>query len=371
MTETNFHPDWMSAPGATIEALLSRKNITVEKFAALIECSQEQARMLLKGRAAITGEIAKLLEERVGGSTGFWAAREDQFRQDIARLQSVGENAASRLWLNELPLQDMLKFGWIKAGQSIEARLAACLNFFDVPDVNIWRHRYHEVLSVVSFRTSLTYRSEPGAVLAWLRRGELLSQKIRCKNWDAKEFRKQLANIRKLTRVKDAKRFIPELQKICADCGVALVIVRTPKGCRASGATRFLSSNKAMILLSFRHLTDDHFWFTFFHEAAHLLLHSAKAIFIEDGSEATEDEEAEANQFAGEILIPQSYRSELSRKSISKLEIMRTAVKLGISRGIVVGQLQHLQLLESDKLNWMKRRFVWREIEQATIHETK
>jgi hypothetical protein len=36
-----------------------------------------------------------------------------------------------------------------------------------------------------------------------------------------------------------------------------------------------ISPNKAMVILSFRYLSDDHFWFTFFHEIAHLLLHNA------------------------------------------------------------------------------------------------
>jgi Zn-dependent peptidase ImmA (M78 family)/plasmid maintenance system antidote protein VapI len=364
MSET-FQPDWMSAPGATIGALLQQKKISIQQFAKLMECSQETAKGLLTGRAVITGEIAQSLSKKLGGSPDFWASREEQFRQDVARLQSKGRNAASRLWLNELPISDMLRLGWIKSGQSVEDRVKACLKFFDVPNVDIWRSRYSQVLAVVSFRKSLTYRSEPGAILTWLRRGELLSEKIRCKKWNLIEFKNQLENIRKLTHIKEVQRFLPQLQKICADCGVALVIARAPKGCRASGATRFLSPSKAMILLSFRYLTDDHFWFTFFHEAAHLILHNENAIFIEDGSEATEDEEAEANNFAANFLIPDSYRVKLKQKKVGLKDILRTAAKFGISRGIVVGQLQHLQMLDTEKFNWMKRRYNWTEIERA------
>ena len=35
-------------------------------------------------------------------------------------------------------------------------------------------------------------------------------------------------------------------------------------------------------MLSLRHKSNDHLWFTFFHEAGHLLLQSKKAAFLEE-----------------------------------------------------------------------------------------
>ncbi len=50
---------------------------------------------------------------------------------------------------------------------------------------------------------------------------------------------------------------------------------------------------QAPIRLSLRHKTDDHLWFTFFHEAGHILLHGKRLTFIEGeqaGSTADEEE---------------------------------------------------------------------------------
>ncbi len=361
----DFQPDWMSAPGATLAQLLEDKKISIERLAKLINVSQDHARRLLTGRAVITREIAERLAKQIGGTAQFWAAREEQFRQDVARLQAKGRESAARLWLNELPVIDMLKHGWLKAGGSVEDRVKAMLKFFDVPNVDVWRRKYGPILSVVNFRTSLTYHSEPGAVLSWLRRGEILSEKISCKKWDVNKFKSQLEKIRSLTHIKDVRKFLPQLQKLCAECGVSLAIAKAPKGCKASGATRFLSPTKAMILLSFRHLTDDHFWFTFFHEAAHLILHSSQAIFIEDGSDVTEREEAQANEFAAYFLIPEDYRSEVLSKTMNEDDILRTAAKFKISRGIVVGQLQHAGLVKREDFNYLKRRYKWEDIAKA------
>src|SRR4029077_16981261 len=131
------------------------------------------------------------------------------------------------------------------------------------------------------FKTSPTFESDPGAVAAWLRQGEIEASEISCEKWDRDRFRHELSAIRKLTREKNPCVFLPELIQRCSACGVAVVVLRAPTKCRASGASRFLSTGTALMMLSFRYLSDDHFWFAFFHEAGHLLLHSDNSIFLE------------------------------------------------------------------------------------------
>jgi HTH-type transcriptional regulator/antitoxin HigA len=362
MNERNFQPNWMSAPGATIADILKEQGLSIDDFAKLMGCSQTRAERLLGGREAITIEMAKLLAQRVGGSTSFWMSREQQYRDDVGYLQSEGDRSAADIWLSELPVRDMTKFGWFASNGTHESKIAACLDFFGVTNVRAWREKYRDVLSVVSFRTSPAFESQPGAVLAWLRYGEIKSAEIDCEAWDSEKFADALFAIRKLTRVKEPNSFVPELQQICAGCGVALIIARAPSGCRASGATRFISTDKAMILLSFRFLSDDQFWFTFFHEAGHLLLHNKNALFLEDGSDVTVDEEIEANRFAGDILVPPHVQPILRSTPLTKENIIRAAVRIGVSRGIIVGQLQHMDRIKPTQFNWLKRRYNWGQI---------
>lgn len=364
MSDHDFQPEWMSAPGATIAEILRERRLTPAKFAEIADISQERVRRLLSGREAITIEIAEVLESTIGGSSRFWMAREEQYRGDVARLLDAGSKDAGSVWLSELPIKDMIKLGWISAGSSAEQRISACLDFFGVPDVRSWRERYSDIVSAVSFRTSPTHESQPGSVIAWLRYGEIKSSQVECQRWDRDKFEQTLKSVRRLTREKDPKEFVPELKKKCAECGVVLVVARAPAGCRASGATRFIEPTKAMILLSFRHLSDDQFWFTFFHEAAHLVFHSDRALFLEDGSDVTLNEEDEANQFAQDFLVPPQFRDELDELPLAKRSIARFAKKIGVSPGIVVGQLQHMERLRPSQLNWMKRRFSRDQIDQ-------
>src|SRR5207248_634028 len=143
------------------------------------------------------------------------------------------------------------------------ALAVAVLRFFGVPSLDSWHSVYHEALHPVAFRTSSTFESQPGAIAAWLRQGEHEAASIRCERWDPDKFKEQLQVIRGLTRERNPQVFLPELRRLCAECGVAVVVLRAPKKCRASGASRFLSPGRPLLMLSFRYLSDDHLWFTF------------------------------------------------------------------------------------------------------------
>jgi hypothetical protein len=281
-------------------------------------------------------------------------ARDFQYHQQTANLEE-----ATNAWVRDLPFADMVRFGWIEPVPKRSEALAACLKFFDVPNVAIWHRVYGSLEQKFLFRTSAAFESEPAAVAAWLRRGEIEASRTRCDPWSAEGFGAALTSIRFLTREKDPKKFIPELQRVCADVGVAVTTVRSPSGCRASGATRFVTAEKALLLLSFRHLADDQFWFSFLHEAGHLLLHSHQDVFIE-GIEAPDSAaEKEADDFASRTLIPPQHLPELLRLRQNKFDLVRFARRMGISPGIVVGQLQHYGRIKENHFNGMKRRYRW------------
>jgi Zn-dependent peptidase ImmA (M78 family)/plasmid maintenance system antidote protein VapI len=357
-----FSPDWVSPPGDTIAAILNERGVTLADFASRVKCSVDQANDLLHGDLVVTEDLAARLATALGCTASFWKRREEWYRWDLRRLTERASSADAAAWLCELPLRDMKKLGWISAGNNQAEVAAACMRFFGVAAVTDWRHTYAEPFNSPAFRTSKAFASEPGAVAAWLRRGEILASEIDCGSWDMGKFREELQRLRALTREEDPDEFVPELVKRCAACGVAVVVLRAPKNCSASGAARFLTPERPMILLSGRHLTDDHFWFTFYHEAGHLVLHGHKFVFVDtlpgDDGLSGKDEDG-ANQFASDLLIPQEHQGELMRLTANKIAVMRFAKRIGVSRGIVVGQLQHREVIPRNYLNGLKYRFKW------------
>jgi HTH-type transcriptional regulator / antitoxin HigA len=121
-----------------------------------------------------------------------------------------------------------------------------------------------------------------------------------------------------------------------------------------------VKNGQAVLQLSARYLRDDSFWFTFFHEAAHLVLHEDR-LFLEwsEKRHLEVKEEQEANDFAGQVLIPPLQEAALRALPHDYKRIMRFARNLSVSPGIVVGQLQHRGLVSQAKLNFLKKRFTW------------
>jgi HTH-type transcriptional regulator/antitoxin HigA len=363
--EREFQPDWASPPGETIAQVLERQGLSPLQFAERIGRTAEEAEQLLIGNEKITVETAQKLERLLGGSAAFWMIRESHYREDQARLASDVVPDTQEQWLSDLPLSDMQKFGWIKP-ISPSGAVEECLRFFDTRDFRTWREKYGRLLRQAAFRTSRSFPANPSATAAWLRQAEVEAKHISCGLWDAGRFGPILATIRELTRKREPDIFLPELRKWCAECGVAVVFLPAPTGCRASGATRFLSSEKALLLLSFRHLSDDHFWFTFFHEAAHLLLHGRTAVFLEGQDLSRTKEEDEANDFAADVLVPKKFQEQMLSLPVNGFDVIRFAKLVGVSPGIIVGQLQFYGHFTHRQLNNLKRRFAWKPKENGS-----
>jgi hypothetical protein len=121
-----------------------------------------------------------------------------------------------------------------------------------------------------AFRRSEAFATNPWALAAWLRKGELDAQKISVQQYDRERFMEVLHLIRRLT-AQEPSVFVPEMTKLCSAAGVTVVFVRELSKTSVSGATRWLSHNRPLIQLTLRHKCDDMFWFSFFHEAGHVV----------------------------------------------------------------------------------------------------
>lgn len=360
----HFSPDWFSPPGSTVAMLMALQDVSSGELARRMNADSSFVLRIISGTEPIEESVAKRLAAALGGTPSFWTARQSKFEAALDRTVSMLAPDAAKTWLKALPLKDMSDAGWI-ACRSKSNLLHAALAYFSVTTPEEWRDRYAAHATTFSYRTSEAFESKLGALAAWLRQGELQASGVRCAAWSPAKFKEALHAIRGLTRLREPTKFIGRLRSLCAAAGVAIVFLKAPTGCRASGATRFITPDKAMIILSFRHLSDDHFWFSFFHEAGHLLLHSPAATFVDgDAAELTE-KEREANAFAASSLVPLSEHERMLNLRGNLNAVVRFAVSLGIAPGIVVGQLQHHGVISPSQLNGLKRRYTWDQVQAA------
>lgn len=358
--EQKFTPDWFSKPGDSLRALMLRRGVAPYDIAEKLPGGMATLRGLLDGSGAINNAHATALADAVGGTASFWLKRQSNYEAALERAVDRASATEADEWLL-LPVPGERPRGRLsfeRRRSEVRRRLA----FFNVGTIKAWQARYGRICSETLFRTSQAFASDEGAVLMWLRCGEQRSDLVPTRPWNAGNLRDRLTAIRALSKIRKPELFLPRLTSLCAEAGVAIVINKAPQGCRASGASRMVAPDKAMVLLSFRGLSDDKFWFTVFHEIGHLLLHGAET-FVDIDMEELDEREREANEFASRCIIPDDRVRDFERLGADKSSVLRFSVSVGVAPGLTVGQMQHHQMIRRDQMNYLKRHWKWEDLE--------
>ena len=327
-------------------------------LAKLLSHFREDATAVRVARTAVltAADAALRLEAVLGEPVSFWLRREAQYREALARRAALKEASAHLEWLRELPLSWMVKQGWVRRLSRKVEQVEECLRFFGVASVTAWRNTCASRLA--AFRASMKVEKQLGAVAAWLREAECQAGRMACAPYDKRTFQDALPGLRVLTNETEPAVFLAGMQKICAACGVAVVFIPAPPGCPLHGATRWLTPDKALLALSLRYKTNDQLWFSFFHEAAHLLKHGKKLLFVEGIDGLDETMEEEANRFSANLLVPPADARVLSSlRSIA--EVRNLALQMDLAPGILVGRMQREGWIPWSHMNGLKVRYKW------------
>jgi len=355
-----YRPDHVMPPGKLIEEFMEHRDLSARELARRCGRSAKLVVEILAGKAPIEPQTAMQLERVLDMDASVWLNMEAAYRLYLARTQEAESFFSVREFVRRFPIAELVKRGLMSPATSEEDAARGLLRFFGAGSFSAFRERYVNELQATSFRHSPSFESDVEPLFAWLRSGEIEAEKHKVATYDRSSFLAALGRIRNLT-TKNPKTFLPLMRDKCARSGVIFLLIPPFPGLRLSGVARWLSPGKGIIQQTLRHKTNDHFWFTFFHEAAHLLLHSRKGLFI-DGDKLLDDvkEEAEANQWAANFLIPhQELQRFIDRGSFDADDVIAFAASVGIAAGIVVGQLQKREVVPWSALNHLKVRFEW------------
>ncbi|HAM44746.1 MAG TPA: addiction module antidote protein, HigA family [Propionibacteriaceae bacterium] len=350
-----YAPDYAVHPGEILGERLAAYGMSQTELARRIGMSTKTLSQIVNGKAPVTPETAIQLERVLGVSARLWTGLDASYRLLEARTVAAQQLVAHGEWARGFPYAELVRRGVVESTRDISERASELLEFFGVGSVDAWHAEYGSLQ--VAFRRSPAFNPSPEATACWLRLAELQAMDTECAPFDERAFMSCLRDARSISRGLLASCDVA-LRERCATAGVALVFVPELRGTHVSGAARWLNPAKAMMALSLRHKTDDHFWFSLFHEAGHLLRDSKKAVYLDSGDEGFScvDEE-QANRFACDFLIPpDAYRRFVVRHCFSELSVCRFSDEIGVTAGIVVGRLQHDRHLPyNSALNHLKR----------------
>ena len=354
-----FKPDYTVAPGSVLKERLEVQGISQAEFARRCGRSAKLISEIIAGKARIEPQTALQFEKVLGVDASIWIGIDSIYQIHRAR-KIEEENAAANIeWTKAFPIQELVNRECFQNPNSASDSVIKLLEFFGTGSVNAWSERYKP--ADFYWRHSPSHKSNEAALTVWLRLGELEAERQICKKYNERKFKQATVEIRKLTR-KPITEALKETCTLCNHAGVAFALVPPLPKTAISGAAWWCSSHKAVIQLSARHKSDDHLWFSFFHEAAHIILHSKKKIYIDETVGKLTHLESEANAWASNALVNKSsWNKFLAKSPKSAKSVQKFASQEKIAPGIVVGMLQHEGHLPWSHLNGLKVRYQWKE----------
>lgn len=341
MTDLELKKTLLSYPGDSVQEHIDHINMSQAELAERLGRSVPKLNELIKGKAPITKATAVKLEYVLGVPASFWINLERQYQDELLEIQQLEYLEHCKNWLKGFPLSFLKKSNILPETRNKRLLVSELLKFFRVASPKEWSTIYEH--SSIAFKIELKHSSDPKAISAWLRIGELQAEKLNLAHFDIKELNNNIDNIQDICYNR-AESWMEDLQNICASFGIALVYTPCISKAPIYGASRWIK-NKTIPLIQVTDRRKDYnaFWFTFFHELGHIKYHNKSDIFIDGLEEISpnKDKEAEADAFASRMLLSAKERNELfSYESFDKNTILKFSKKYKKHAGIVVGQLQ-------------------------------
>lgn len=346
--QLGFSPTEIVPPGETLLEWLDQRGMSQAEFAKRASLTPKHINKVVKGLAGISPEVAVTLESVTGIPARYWMRLDGNYQAAKQHLEFRRSLMPEADIVDLFPIKRLRQIGALPASDDKVGTLVDLLQFFGVADVEaldrVW-------LKPAMLRSSKAFEPSLGSLAAWLRLAEIEGAAALTESFDASACRAALPEIRSLSRLPGIEWLEP-LRERCAQVGIALVIKQELPGCHVNGATRWLSSEKALVAMSFRHLRNDIFWFTLFHEICHVLKHSKKEMFVHvANSQVAQALEDEANTFAANHLIPPEDAHMLKHLKTADA-VADFALQVGVAPGIVVGRMQHDGLIPYNR--WTK-----------------
>jgi len=345
-TLNEYYPEEVLHPCETLNEKLEEMGMSRKEFALRTGKPEKTIIAVLKGESSITSEMAVMFENITKIPAHFWLSKQARYNEYKARIKRKQDVELAEEWTRSFPYAEMVKNNWVPPARKIEEKTINLFEYFAVSTHVAWNKLYMESKLKVAAYASLKHTHEPHSISSWLRQGELQAEQIQAPEYNKKEFKKALRNIKDIM-AKHPNDFFKQLQKLCLQAGVKVFYTPQLPKVPVSGSTRWIKDTP-IIQLTARYRQNDRFWFTFFHEVGHILLHGKKYISLENikFSEADPEKEQQAHDFAEEWTFSKDQEAEvLTAATLNKVDIIAFAEKFNTHPAMIIGRLQHKEII--------------------------
>lgn len=351
----SFLPNVAIAPGWTIQNEIINLDMTQREFAERLGISEKHLSQLINGKVWLTFEIAQKLEQITKVPASFWNKLELKYQEDKARLENENSLLNQKNLLSRFSCYaELVKLWLVENTKDVLTRIKSLCNFLNVVSLDIIADRIDRTFMVekLAFRKSSINKLSPENLACRVKAWEKLVE------YTDNEFNNDailtiIPKLRGLTNNQEKLEF-DKIKEILNSIWINFVVLDHFKEVPVNWISR-MYKNKPLIQLSRRQKWLDIFWFTLFHEIAHIYNWDLKkeTVFVDWDNDIKDDMENLADNCAQKWLISEeNYNSLVSKHRINANDLQELAEKEWIWVNVVAGRIAH-------ELNW-KQTDIWR-----------
>jgi len=340
--ETNtYTSDLAIHPGEYLEEVLEEIGMSQADLSKRLGRPTQAINEIIKGKKSITPATAIELEDVLKVPAHIWIGLEAEYQMVIAKQEELKVMEEETALLPNFPYLELSKLGFVKTTRNAIEKVDELRSFFSVAQLSRLEHvgAYQSAFRVTNHK-NISHES----IASWIQAGRIQADTITTEPFDKSKLKKSLPEL-KATMNMEINRALKACEELLASCGVAFVLLPHFKNTGAQGATFWIDNReKAVLMMTLRGKASDRFWFSFFHEIGHILLHNKREMFLEgeNGYDTPElqQQEDEANSFSKDFLIsPKEWKAFTETSIFTKSSVREFAESLNIKTSIVVGRL--------------------------------
>jgi HTH-type transcriptional regulator / antitoxin HigA len=337
----------MRHPGEELQEKLNISGMSRKELALRTNVTEKHICTVVNGDKGISTAFARKLGY-VFETPKYWINLQAEY--DAYQLSLKEEYEISQPEIELLkPLRDIMKYfmecGYMHNNCGDASKVIQLREFLQISDLT----QIPKITYNAAYRAQLTnnVKVDPYVLFAWQRLCEKQTDNITVKKSADKELLQNSVEQIKEAMFGSINKGIQEIQGILADCGIAFQVVQNFRGAPVQGFIKEIADNRLILCLTIRGKRADRFWFTLFHEIAHIIHGDYKTRFVDFDSVQGKAEQL-ADQYARDILIPpEEYRKFIMSKDCTSWDrITAFAKTIGVEPFIVLGRLQNDEYLD-------------------------
>ena len=335
-------------PGASIKEQLIERGMSQKEFATRMDLSEKHISKLINGDVQLTTDVAIRLEIVLGIPAQFWNNLEAIYREKLTRVEAENTMDVDEVVARQFPYNEMAKLGWVPTTRNSKEKVINLRKYFEVVELSLLDN--NQITRIACRRLATTKKSDL-SVIAWSQQAKIEARNVQTSSINIKGLIQVIPKIREMTLLQPME-FCSPLQSLLSEYGIALIFLPHLKGSFLQGAS-FIDGKKIVIGLTTRGKDADIFWFSLFHELAHIILGHIGQIMG-----TTEEDEKKADQWAKDTLIsPIEFEKFKTHNDFTESSIHAFAAQQGIAPGIVVGRLQNEGCIPFSTLNQLNTQY--------------